>query len=199
MEKFQDLSDRDLMLRASTDREYLSALVDRYSGPLYSFVYRFVGRREIAEDIVQETFVRCLKHRRKCPPIQYVSTWLYTIAANLAKTELRRRKRWISIPIDGDETFDRQAYHEPVDHQPLPDAQTETNATKRVILSAIRGLPEEFRESVLLRDLNGLAYEEISNILQVPIGTVKSRVNRGRLRLRRELAPLRDEVMGAVN
>ena len=94
MENIKNLSDRDILLRASGDNTYLIVLVERYRNALYNFVYRFVGLRETAEDIVQETFLRCLKHSHKCPPIQYVSTWLYTIAANLAKTELRRRKRW---------------------------------------------------------------------------------------------------------
>ena len=191
----QALSDQDVMVQVATDREYLAVLVNRYGAALYNFVYRFVSRRETAEDIVQEAFLRCLRHRRKCPPIQHVSTWLFTIAANLAKTELRRRKRWNWVPIEQDES--ETAYFEPVDAQLLPDVRVETDAAQRTIMDAIEQLPDEFREAVLLRDLNGLAYEEIAKITEVPIGTVKSRVNRGRLRLRRDLEELRHEVMGA--
>ncbi len=191
----QALSDQDVMVQVATDREYLAVLVDRYGAALYNFVYRFVSRRETAEDIVQEAFLRCLRHRRKCPPIQHVSTWLFTIAANLAKTELRRRKRWNWVPIEQDES--ETAYFEPIDAQLLPDVRVETDAAQRTIMDAIEQLPDEFREAVLLRDLNGLAYEEIAKITEVPIGTVKSRVNRGRLRLRRDLEELRHEVMGA--
>lgn len=191
----QALSDQDVMVQVATDREYLAVLVNRYGAALYNFVYRFVSRRETAEDIVQEAFLRCLRHRRKCPPIQHVSTWLFTIAANLAKTELRRRKRWNWVPIEQDES--ETAYFEPIDAQLLPDVRVETDAAQRTIMDAIEKLPDEFREAVLLRDLNGLAYEEIAKITEVPIGTVKSRVNRGRLRLRRDLEELRHEVMGA--
>jgi len=191
----QALSDQDVMVQVATDREYLAVLVNRYGAALYNFVYRFVSRRETAEDIVQEAFLRCLRHRRKCPPIQHVSTWLFTIAANLAKTELRRRKRWNWVPIEQDES--ETAYFEPIDAQLLPDVRVETDAAQRTIMDAIEQLPDEFREAVLLRDLNGLAYEEIAKITEVPIGTVKSRVNRGRLRLRRDLEELRHEVMGA--
>ena len=191
----QALSDQDVMVQVATDREYLAVLVTRYGAALYTFVYRFVSRRETAEDIVQEAFLRCLRHRRKCPPIPPVSTWLFTIAANLAKTELRRRKRWNWVPIEQDES--ETAYFEPVDAQLLPDVRVETDAAQRMIMDAIEQLPDEFREAVLLRDLNGLAYEEIAKITEVPIGTVKSRVNRGRLRLRRDLEELRHEVMGA--
>lgn len=191
----QALSDQDVMVQVATDREYLAVLVNRFGAALYNFVYRFVSRRETAEDIVQEAFLRCLRHRRKCPPIQHVSTWLFTIAANLAKTELRRRKRWNWVPIEQDES--ETAYFEPIDAQLLPDVRVETDAAQRTIMDAIEKLPDEFREAVLLRDLNGLAYEEIAKITEVPIGTVKSRVNRGRLRLRRDLEELRHEVMGA--
>ena len=192
----KELSDQDIMVKVATDADYLAVLVERYGAALYNFVYRFVSRRETAEDVVQEAYLRCLRHRKKCPPIQHVSTWLFTIAANLAKTELRRRKRWNWVPIEQDDESEHQAYYEPVDGQPLPDARVETDAAHTTIMEAIERLPEEFREAVLLRDLNGLAYEEIAKITEVPIGTVKSRVNRGRLRLRQDLEELRDEVMG---
>ena len=192
------LSDQDIMVKVATDRNYLAVLVDRYGTALYNFVYRFVSRRETAEDIVQEAFLRCLRHRVKCPPIQHVSTWLFTIAANLAKTELRRRKRWTWVPIEHDEENESQAYYEPVDSGPLPDARVETERAKSTILEAIGRLPEEFREAVLLRDLNGFSYEEIAKITEVPIGTVKSRVNRGRLRLWQDLEFLREEVFGGA-
>ena len=91
--------DREVLLRAAEDQGHLGVLVKRYRTPLYNFVYRFVGDRETAEDIVQETFLRCLRHSHQYPAIEQVSTWLYTIAGNLAKTELRRRKRWHWIPI----------------------------------------------------------------------------------------------------
>ena len=88
------LSDRAVLRRAAEDQAELGILVRRYRNQLYNFVYRFVNDRETAEDIVQETFVRCMRHKHQYPNIEQVSTWLYTIAGNLAKTELRRRKRW---------------------------------------------------------------------------------------------------------
>ena len=99
MEAMNALTDREILLRAAEDQGHLGVLVKRYRTPLYNFVYRFVGDRETAEDIVQETFLRCLRHSHQYPAIEQVSTWLYTIAGNLAKTELRRRKRWQWIPI----------------------------------------------------------------------------------------------------
>ena len=99
MRDTQKLTDREVLQKAAEDQGYLSILVQRYRIPLYNFVFRFVGDRETAEDVVQETFLRCLRHSHQFPVIEQVSTWLYTIAGNLAKTELRRRKRWHWLPI----------------------------------------------------------------------------------------------------
>ena len=174
----------------------LVRLFTRYRTALYTFAYRFVGNRETAEDIVQETFIRCLKHRRQIPTIRYISTWLFTITGNLAKSELRRHKRrqWVAIdPGDGDNDY----YFEPLDEAPLPDVQSENSASRKIILDAIKALPEEFRQSVALRDVQGFSYEEIAQMTERPLGTVKSRVNRGRRILQQQLAWLATELFGA--
>ena len=192
----EELSDKAVLLRAADDSSYLAILVRRYRAPLYNFVYRFVNDRETAEDIVQETFLRCLRHRHQFPAIEQVSTWLYTIAGNLAKTELRRRKRWHWVAIGPSEEEERTSYYEPVDREALPGEATDTKSVQQTVVSAIHTLPDEFRDAVLLRDLNGLSYEEIAKIIECPVGTVKSRVNRGRIRLQRNLRPLAEEVIG---
>ena len=198
--KSNEPSDKDVLMQACTDQEILSILVRRYRIPLYNFVFRFVGDRETAEDIVQETFLRTLRHKHQFPAIEQVSTWLYTIAGNLAKTELRRRKRWHWVPIrPSDDEESRTSFYEPVDRELLPGEDTDTKTVRRTVVDAIDTLPEEFREAVLLRDLNGLSYDEIAKIIDCPVGTVKSRVNRGRLRLHRGLLPLAEEVIGAFS
>ena len=194
------LSDKAVLMKATTDASYLAILVRRYRTPLQNFVYRFVGDRETAEDIVQETFLRCLRHRHQYPAIEQVSTWLYTIAGNLAKTELRRRKRWHWVPIGPNEDDEvRTPFYEPVDKDVLPGEITDTKTVQGSVVKAIDALPEEFREAVLLRDLNGLSYDEIAKIIECPVGTVKSRVNRGRIRLQRNLRRLAEEVIGTLN
>ena len=157
MEATQNLTDREVLRKAAEDQSYLSILVKRYRTPLYNFVYRFVGDRETAEDVVQETFLRCLRHSHQYPAIEQVSTWLYTIAGNLAKTELRRRKRWHWIPIGPSEDEERTSFYEPVDKERLPGEQTDSRQVKETVVEAIHRLPEEFREAVLLRDLNGFS------------------------------------------
>lgn len=199
MRATEKLTDREVLQKAAEDQGYLSILVQRYRIPLYNFVFRFVGDRETAEDVVQETFLRCLRHSHQFPAIEQVSTWLYTIAGNLAKTELRRRKRWHWIPIGPSEEEERSVFYEPVDGGQLPGEQTDTHQVKDTVVEAIHQLPDEFREAVLLRDLNGLSYEEIAKIINCPVGTVKSRVNRGRLRLQKTLRNLAEEVIGTLS
>ena len=193
-------SDKDVLMQACTDQEMLGVLVRRYRVPLYNFVFRFVGDRETSEDIVQETFLRTLRHKHQFPAIEQVSTWLYTIAGNLAKTELRRRKRWHWVAIGPNEDEEsRTPFYEPVDRELLPGEETDTKTVHRTVVDAIGSLPEEFREAVLLRDLNGLSYDEIAKIIDCPVGTVKSRVNRGRIRLQRGLHSLAEEVIGSFS
>ena len=198
MEATKNLTDKGILIRAVEDQGHLGLLVKRYRTPLYNFVYRFVGDRETAEDIVQETFLRCLRHSHQYPAIEQVSTWLYTIAGNLAKTELRRRKRWHWVPIGPSDDEQRTSFYEPVDKDRLPGEQTDTNRVQDTVVKAIHNLPEEFCEAVLLRDLNGFSYDEISKIINCPVGTVKSRVNRGRLRLQKTLRSLAEEVIGSL-
>ena len=194
------LSDKAVLMKATTDASYLAILVRRYRIPLQNFVYRFVGDRDTAEDIVQETFLRCLRHRHQYPAIERVSTWLYTIAGNLAKTELRRRKRWHWVPIGPNEDDEvRTSFYEPVDKDVMPGELTDTKTVQGTIVKAIDALPEEFRKAVQLRDLNGLTYDEIAKIIECPVGTVKSRVNRGRIRLQRNLRGLAEEVIGTLS
>ena len=194
------LSDKAVLMKATTDASYLAILVRRYRIPLQNFVYRFVGDRETAEDIVQETFLRCLRHRHQYPAIERVSTWLYTIAGNLAKTELRRRKRWHWVPIGPNEDDEvRTSFYEPVDKDVMPGELTDTKTVQGTIVKAIDALPEEFRKAVQLRDLNGLTYDEIAKIIECPVGTVKSRVNRGRIRLQRNLREVAEEVIGTLS
>jgi len=193
------LSDRAVLRRAAEDQAELGILVRRYRNQLYNFVYRFVNDRETAEDIVQETFVRCMRHKHQYPNIEQVSTWLYTIAGNLAKTELRRRKRWhwVAIgPSPNDE--ERTSFYEPIDKGLMPGESTDSNTVRTSVVDAIADLPEGFREAVELRDLAGLSYDEIAKIIDCPVGTVKSRVNRGRIRLQKELKSLAEEVIGGL-
>jgi RNA polymerase sigma-70 factor (ECF subfamily) len=163
-------------------------IVNRYKDPLLNFVFHFLNDRIDAEDVVQETFMRVYRNKHLYRNIAKFSTWIYTIAGNLAKTELRRRKRrrLFSMSQLG---FDNKEYEIP-DTARTADAQVDGEMKEATIRKEIDALPVRFREVVVLRDIDDFSYEEISDILKIPIGTVKSRVNRGRLRLQKRLGDL---------
>jgi len=176
------ISDEELIERFQRgDSTAFSELVLRYKDPLYNYVSRMLKDPVFAEDIVQETFVRVYQNRDRYKKIAKFSTWIYTIAINLTKTTIRRQglRRFYSISQTSEEgkTFE------------LPD--TKINIEKGIedtiigehIREAIYKLPRTFREVIILRDIQELSYEEISKIVGVPLGTIKSRVNRGRTRL----------------
>ena len=164
-------------------------LVRRYRNRLMTFVFRFVGDMESSEDIVQDTMIKVFTHKHYYKEIAKFSTWIYTIAGNLAKTELRKRKRRKVTLLSQMNTDDRK-YEIPSTELQSEDI-VQGEYTERYIQKAILQLPLHFRTVVILRDIQELSYEEISNIVNVPLGTVKSRINRARLQLQQTLKEYR--------
>ena len=165
------------------DRHAFDELVKRYKDRLHNFVCRYLNNQTLAEDVVQETMIKLYTHKHYYKPVAKFSTWIYTIAKNLALTELRKNKRrqtsslWTDDgrPIDietGGESLDRKVQNEL--------AVEELN-------KCLDEIPENFRIAVVLRDFQELSYQEISKILEIPIGTIKSRINRGRIQLAEKL------------
>jgi RNA polymerase sigma-70 factor, ECF subfamily len=179
-------TDEDLILAFQNgDLSAFDEIVRRYRDPLFNFVVRLLGDAFFSEDIVQETFLRVYRNRHRYHQVAKFSTWIYTIASNLAKTELRRRKvrNFFSISSKGEDEKDYDLADTSVDLEKEIDGILKNE----IILKEINALPFHFKEAVLLRDIQDLSYEEISQILNVPLGTVKSRVNRGRSRLQKRL------------
>jgi RNA polymerase sigma-70 factor (ECF subfamily) len=161
------------------DMVAFNQLVDRYKDRLMNVIGRMLSSAEEAQDIVQETFVRVYQHRQSFNFQHCFSTWIYTIALNLARNELRKRKKFKFFDITemkGNET-------EFAVEMKLP------NRFPEVLGAAVRELPEKYRVAFLLRDIQELPYEEVAKMLGVPLGTVKSRVNRARMMLRDKLLP----------
>jgi len=186
------ISDEDLIEKFQRGDLYAYELiVKRYKDQLLNFVYRFLHNQEEAEDVVQETFLRVYRNRHAYQRVAKFSTWIYTIAGNLARTELRRRhrRRFFSLSSFGAE--DKE--YEISDEMLSPERHTNTVLSEEIIQREINKLSAKFREVVILRDIQELSYEEISKIIRVPIGTVKSRVNRARLRLQGRLKHLLDK------
>ncbi|MDP6124227.1 MAG: sigma-70 family RNA polymerase sigma factor [Candidatus Latescibacteria bacterium] len=189
------LSDEELLAESiEGDVAAFEVIVNRYKDRLFNFVVRFVGDESTAQDLVQDTFLRAYRKRESFKAIAKFSTWIYTIAGNLARSELRRRKRWRFLSIGARPEEEGGGGFELEDNTNRPDLHADTELVQQKINEAISNLPERYREAVLLRDVQQLDYEEISQILGVPLGTVKSRINRGRLRLQEMLAELADEV-----
>ena len=183
-------SDEELIIRFQDgDEQAFVELVNRYRNRLMTFVCGYVFDIDKAEDLVQDTFIKLYTKKDSYKPIAKFSTWIYTIAGNLAKTELRKKKRRPEY------TFTQLGSNEW--EFPLPAAEPETGETAenhllmKQIYKAIQVLPEQSRIVVILRDMQELTYKEISMIVDVPLGTVRSRINRARLKLQEALEEFR--------
>jgi RNA polymerase sigma-70 factor, ECF subfamily len=157
-------------------------LVDRYQTRLLNFVYRTVGDRERAEDLVQEVFIRVYRHLHRFDRSKKFSTWVYTIASNLAKNELRNRSRNPLVLFQtvkkNWEDEDRPLQFE--DTTSRPDDMFRKRRLREVVEQSVAQLPEHHRSVFVLRELEGKSYEEIAEITGCNLGTVKSRLNRAR-------------------
>ncbi len=165
------------------DMVAFNEMVDRYKDRLMNVISRMLSSQEEAEDIVQETFVRVYQHRQSFNFKHCFSTWIYTICLNLARNELRKRKKFKFFDIYDMQGSEREFAVEAKIPTRLPEA----------LDKAIRELPEKYRLAFILRDVEEMAYDEVAKVLSVPLGTVKSRVNRARLMLREKLTPRLEE------
>lgn len=176
----QKAIDHALMRQVQQDDfEAFEKLVDRYKGRLVNVITRMLNDQAEAEDLVQETFLRVWTHRQDYDFSYCLSTWIYTIALNLAKNELRKHRKFkffnlIEMAEKGIE---------------IPDPKMGPSALGHMLDQAIATLPAKYKTAFLLRDVEQMSYEEVAQILGVPLGTVKSRVNRARAVLKDELKP----------
>lgn len=166
-------------------------LVERYQTRLLNFIYRTIGDRERAEDLVQEVFIRVYRHLHRFDRSKKFSTWIYTIASNLAKNELRNRSRnplvlFQSIRKNWQDD-DRPLQFE--DPGSRPDDLYRKRHLRDLVEQSVERLPEHHRQVFVLRELEGKSYEEIAEITACNLGTVKSRLNRARNAFAAIIAP----------
>ena len=182
-----ELSDEALIgeFQQNNTIEAFEILVKRYKNPLTNFVYRFLGDYETCTDVVQETMIKFYRSKDSYKSIAKFSTWIYTIATNLARTEYQRRHRRqiFSINSYGE---DNENYEIP-DETYRPDIMTDSGIKDKIIQEALLKVSTAYREAVILRDIQELSYEEIAEIMGIEVGTVKSRINRGRAQLQKLL------------
>lgn len=167
-------------------------LVAEYSGDLYALLFRLTNDSEEARDLTQETFLRAFQSIGRFRGDASLKTWIYRIGINQARNRWRwwrRRKRDVTVSLDAtdDQNETPLAASLPSDSAPNPEQETLARERERQLRHALLGLRSAFRETVVLRDVEGFSYEEIAEMLQISIGTVKSRIARGRMELRRQL------------
>lgn len=177
-------------LRAG-DAAAFETLIDRYSGDIYALLYRLTENAEEASDLTQDTFLRALRSIKSFRGDSELKTWLFRIAINESRNRFRwwkRRRRDLTISLDatiGDsdttlgETF--------ADHSVSPEDAALLREREYALKAALIEIPDVYREAIVLCDVEGLSYEETAAALGVGIGTVKSRISRGREELRRRL------------
>ena len=183
-------SDEQLMsLFQGGDENAYIELVNRYKDKLINFIFNYLGDLESSEDVVQETMIKLYQKKHYYKEIAKFSTWLYTIAKNLANTELRKRKQRKTTLLS-QFSKDDKTYELP-SNDPEPGQEIQTDIVTKIIRDAVDQLSEKFKIVIVLRNIQGLSYEDISEIINVPIGTVKSRINRARLQLQVELKHLK--------
>jgi RNA polymerase sigma-70 factor (ECF subfamily) len=173
------------------DERAFGELMQRYQGRLLNFINRMIGDRERSEDLVQEAFVRVHRHLHRFDPSRKFSTWIYTIASNLAKNELRNRARSPLVFPDSARapSTDEAPALEFEDSSLRPDTLYQNRALHELVQSTVAQLTPQHRVVFVLRELEGRSYEEIADATSTNLGTVKSRLNRARSSFAEMIAP----------
>ncbi len=184
------LSDHELVdATRGGDESAFSEIMQRYRNPLTNYLYRFLNDYEEAVDLAQETFVRVYFALDRYHTQYAFSTYVYRIATNLAISELRRRKRRKLLSLTGlfQSEEDSDVEFQPMDGRRMADDELVEDERSRMIGRAIAALPEKYRIPVILRDVEGKSYDEVAEIMELGLGTTKSRISRGRALLKEKL------------
>lgn len=192
--KWKDLTDEDLMLKVQAgESACFDVLVERYKVRLFNYLFRLMSNRDEAEEVAQEAFVKAYIHAGKYKTIARFSTWLYTIATNLVRNRMRSKSRapqifslWGRSYGDGEE----EKQIDVPDTSRSPEDVINDSELSGVINEAIQKIPDKYRTSFVLREINQLSYEEIAAVTGLKLGTVRSRINRARNYFRQIVEPI---------
>lgn len=182
-----ELTDEELILEFQSNgtEKAFEILVQRFKNPLTNYVYRFLGDYDSCVDVVQDAFIKVYRYKDNYSSLAKFSTWIYTIAGNLARTEYQRKKRKNFFSING--FGEEEKTYDIPDNSYRPDVETDMKMKSEIIQKALLKVRDSYREAVILRDVQEMSYEEIAEIMQIEVGTVKSRINRGRAELQKYL------------
>ncbi len=192
-EDLKSLTDEELIFKFQTgNNEAYDEIVHRYKDKLVNFVYRYAGNFDDCEDIAQDTLIKVYTSKHLYKEIAKFSTWIYTIAINLAKTKLMKKQKMKTFSLsdaydDEDKDFDIP------DEAFTPDIDANAKFLNQHIQNALNKINDNYRELVVMRDIEEFSYEEIVEITGLPMGTVKSRINRGREKLQELLKDIYKE------
>ncbi|RZI41855.1 sigma-70 family RNA polymerase sigma factor [Herbaspirillum sp. HC18] len=176
MRPFADIDDQQCVMRARQgEGRAFSELVARYQDRVYRFLLRLTRSRDDAMDLTQDTFMRAYQSLDRWQPDALFRTWLFRIARNGAIDRFRRDKVVEFVDLDEDADVP--------DHAAGPEAVLETAQRLRILEEALERLPAEYREIILLREIEGMSYDELAQVLGLQAGTVKSRLSRARAAL----------------
>ncbi len=178
-------SDAELVQRCRQgDQHAWGEVVRQFSRRIYNLAFRFTNSHAGAEDLTQEVFIRVYRSLEQYDPsLGDLSNWLMRLARNLIIDDYRKRQR---TPTDSSDDLSDHEYHLPASSD-SPQRSLERKERRLQVLAAINKLSPDLRECVILRDIEELTYQEIVDLLQIPEGTVKSRINRGRIELAKVL------------
>jgi RNA polymerase sigma-70 factor (ECF subfamily) len=188
----ETLDDRELVIQARNGRDSaFRELLRRYQRPVFSLVVRMVRDPALAEDLAQDAFVKAFQALDRYDPSYRFSNWLFKIANNVTIDHLRKRSL-DTVSLDGasgQNGADREAPRplQIADPSENPAEYTENRALGTAIEAAINTLRPEYRSAILLRHVEGYSYEEVADIMEIPLGTVKSYIHRGRAELKDRL------------
>lgn len=182
--RFNQLPDEDLMelFQGGYDEAY-SVIVNRYRERIHQFIFRYTKNHLDSEDLVQETFLRVFRSRNSYERIARFSTWLFTIAQNLIRNQYKRSQRMQLVSLSQTDDQDQEITIDLPDTGVSVEEQLHLTMTMSHLQKSLDAIPADFRDVLVMRDVQQLTYEEIMEITNLPMGTVKSRINRGRARL----------------
>jgi len=187
---YKKLSDEELIIEFQNEKvEAFNELVIRYKDKVVNFLYRYTGDRDEAEDLAQDAFVKLYRSKHLYKEIAKFSTWFYTIAINTAKTDARKKSRYNALSISDYDPENEKDYEIPANVL-APDDVANAKIENYYIQKAIDSLEDSFKEVIILRDIEDMDYEEIAQLTGLPLGTVKSRINRGREKLKKLLSEI---------
>jgi len=186
--------DHQLVLRAQNgDKVAFGLLVTKYQRKLFRLAFRMLGNQAEAEDVVQDTFIKAYRALPQFRGDSTFYTWLYRIAVNAARTNLESRGRRLpelyGTKPDSDETFDTDEY---LTDSNTPETLISSKQIAHTVNVALDELPQDLRMALSLREIDGLSYDEIAEVMGCPIGTVRSRIFRAREAIADKIRPLMD-------